>query len=357
VAAVTWTLWPTGGARALLLCALLALLGAPAGAEAPDGRLGKLEEAVAKGEFPGLGSVLVAQHGELVYEKYFAGDETTLRNTRSATKTIVSMLVGIAIGEGSIPGVEARVLSYFPDKTPVANPDPRKGAITIADLLTMSSLLECDDWNDFSRGHEERMYLIEDWLGFALDLPIKGFPPWATKPEDSDYGRAFSYCTAGVFTLGQVVARATGVAVDEYARGRLFAPLGVGEARWAFSPLGQAQTGGGLELTSRDLLALGQLYLDDGRRGEAQIVPAAWVAESTRPHARIDDDTEYGYLWWLRQFTEDDSTRAFLMSGNGGNKVVVLPALDQVIVITSTNYGTRGMHELTDRLLVDYLLP
>lgn len=329
----------------------------PASAGFSPERLRALEGAVADGEFPGLGSVLVGRGGALVYEKYLAGDHTTLRDTRSATKTVTSMLIGIAIQEGKLEGAEARVLPLFPEKRPVGNPDPRKEAITVEDFLTMSSLLECDDWNNFSRGNEERMYLVEDWLGFALGLPIKGFPPWATKPEHSEYGRSFSYCTAGVFALGQVLARAAGMPVAEFANSRLFGPLGIKEVSWPFSPLGQAQTGGGLKLRSRDLLKLAQLYLDGGRWKDGQLVAPEWVAVSTRPHVRIDEDTEYGYLWWLRRFGDGESYRALLMSGNGGNKVVVLPELDQVAVITSTNFNTRGMHELTERVLVEYLLP
>lgn len=116
-------------------------------------------------------------------------------------------------------------------------------------------------------------------------------------------------------------------------------------------------TGGGLALTGRDLLKLGQLYLDGGVWKDTRVLSEDWVRASVRPHVRVDDETEYGYLWWLRRFASGgERFEAYLMQGNGGNKVAVLPALDLVAVITSTNYATRGMHEQTDRLLCEYIL-
>jgi CubicO group peptidase (beta-lactamase class C family) len=319
-------------------------------------RLQAMEAAIRKGDFTKITSVLVARQGRLAYEAYFEGDASTLRNTRSATKTVTSILAGIAVDEGRLRR-DSTVLSFFPDRHP-QNPDPRKERMTVEDLLTMSSVVECDDWNSFSRGNEERMYLIEDWLQFFLDLPVKGFPSWATKPGDAPYGRSFSYCTAGVFALGRVLEKATGATIPEFAEKRLFTPLGVGAVQWVLSPLGEAQTGGGLEMRSRDLAHLAQLYADGGLTQGGRVVSAEWVTDSTRPHARIDDHTEYGYLWWLRAF-EAGGRRvpAFYMSGNGGSKVLVAPDLRLVVVITSTNYNAKGMHEQTDRLLTDYILP
>jgi len=309
-----------------------------------------MDKAIRAGDFRQITSVVVAQRGKVIHEAYFDGDAETLRNTRSVTKTITGMLIGIAIRERVLPDARTRVLPYFADKGPIANPDKRKEQITVEDLLTMSSLLECDDWNEYSRGNEERMYLIEDWLRFTLDLPIKGFPAWATKPADAPYGRSFSYCTAGVFTLGRVLERASKSRVEDFARRHLFAPLGIERVEWQLSPLGEAQTGGGLGLRSLDLLRLGQLYLDGGKHEGKQIVPATWVAASTRPHARIDDDNEYGYLWWVRP----DS---FSMSGTGGNRVTVFPSLAAVVVVTTTNYNVPNPHAITEKLLKEHVLP
>ena len=223
--------------------------------------LSRMEQAITSGEFKKSTSSLVARHGKLAYEAYSDGPANSLRDTRSATKTITGMLTGIALDQHLLPGLDAKVVSYFREKQPLANPDARKAAITMEDLLTMSSLMECDDWNNFSRGNEERMYLIEDWVRFFLDLPIKGFSPWATKPQDSLYGRSFSYCTAGITTLGGVLEKATHAKLADFAARDLFGPLGIQHVQWAYSPMGLAQGGGGLQLESRDLLKLGQLYL------------------------------------------------------------------------------------------------
>lgn len=160
-----------------------------------------------------------------------------------------------------------------------------------------------------------------------------------------------------MFLLGRVVERVNGVAIEEFAARHLFAPLGITAADWQRSPLGQAQTGGGLGLRSRDLLKLGQLYADAGRWRGGQIVPAAWVAASVAPRATVDERNEYGYLWWLTSLTVGGRSYATSsMSGSGGNKVYVVPGLGLVAVITSENFGRRDAHELSERLLVEHIL-
>ena len=321
-------------------------------------RLGQMEQAIRAGDFKAITSVLIARHGKLAYERYFDSDGVDgFRNTRSATKTITGILIGAAIDRHLIPNVDAHVLDYLKDKLPLENPDPRKGEITIEDFLTMSSLLECDDENSFSRGNEERMYLVEDWAKFTLDLPIRGFPGWEPKPKDSPYGRSWSYCTAGATTLGVVLERAVKRPVPDFAREVLFAPLGITSVKWQFQPLGTAMTGGGLELRSRDLLKLGQLYLDGGVWSGHAILSAEWVEKSLRPHVNARADTDYGYLWWLQTFHfHAHSLHSYGMYGTGGNKILVFPDESLVVVITTTNYRVQGASALTDKLVVDYVL-
>jgi CubicO group peptidase (beta-lactamase class C family) len=319
--------------------------------------LAGMGDRIRAGEFQRITSVLVVLDGKLAYEGYWNGaSRDTLQQIRSASKTVTGMLVGQAIARGALSGVDAKVFGLFAGRT-WKNPDPRKLQITVEDLLTMSSLLECDDNNDVSAGNEERMYVTEDWLGFFLDLPIKGFPSWVPRPKESPYGRSFSYCTAGVFALGRVVERATERTVPDFARETLFAPLGIEKVGWQYSPLGEAQTGGGTTFRSRDLAKLGQLYLDGGRWHGRQVISPEWVRASTAAHAQANEHNTYGYLWWRRDFTAGGrSFPAFYMSGNGGNKVVVVPSGRLVAVITSTFYNSRGMHEQTDKLLTDHIL-
>lgn len=321
-------------------------------------RLEEMDKAIRAGDFKKITSVLVAKDNKLVFESYYDDAGLNgLRNTRSATKTVTAMLLGIAINQGLLSGVDVPVMKFFSDKRPLLNPDPRKERITIEDLLTMSSFLECDDSNQFSRGNEERMYLIEDYIKFTLDLPIRGFPGWVTKPKDSPHGRSFSYCTAGAVTLGGVLERSTKMSVVDFAAKNLFAPLNIQKADWQFTPTGMVMTGGGLGLRSRDLLKLGQLYANGGDWHGKRVISRAWVSKSFQPHAQVDDETEYGYLWWLRSFKSGDRRiRGYLMQGNGGNKVAVLPDLNIVVVITTTNYNIPGAHELSDKLLSDYIL-
>jgi CubicO group peptidase (beta-lactamase class C family) len=322
-------------------------------------RLAQMEQAIKAGEFKSITSVLIARNGKLAYEQYFDKDGVDgLRNTRSATKTVTGMLIGAAIDRRLIPGVNAHVLDYLQDKLPLQNPDPRKAQITIEDFLTMSSLLECDDENSFSRGNEERMYLVEDWAKFTLDLPIRGFPAWEPKPQDSPYGRSWQYCTAGPTTLGVVLERAVKRPVPDFAREVLFAPLGISSLKWQFQPLGTAMTGGGLELRSRDLAKLAQLYLEGGKWNGKQVISAAWVENSLRPHANAREDTDYGYLWWLETFhSQGTAVRTYGMYGTGGNMVVASPDQKTVIVITTTNFRVPKASTLTDKLLVDHILP
>ncbi len=318
----------------------------------------RMDSLIAANWFKEISSVVVARRGKIVFENYYNDNNSgTKHNTRSATKTITGTLIGCLLQDGSIKSVQENALGLSRIQN-IQNPDKRKESITIEDLLTMSSILECDDWNENSRGQEEKMYIIEDWAQFYWDLPIKGFPEWVTKPEDSKYGRSFSYCTAGVVVLGDVMNTITG-SLEQYADKALFAKLGITDYHWQMTPTGQPMTGGGLGLRSRDLLKVGQLYLNNGAWNGEQIIPSQFVKDSTSPHGEAGMlDYEYGYLWWLSEFGKDQKERAYFMSGTGGNKIAVFPELDLVVVLTSTYFnGGMKSHEQTAALLDDYIVP
>lgn len=316
-----------------------------------------MERAIGDGAAPDTTSVLIARDGALVYEGYFNGsDADALQDTRSATKSVTAMLVGAAIAQGKIAGAQARVYDRFRDRR-WRNPDPRKEATTVEDLLTMSSQLECDDENSFSTGNEERMYLSADWVQFALDLPVKGYAPWMKRPQESPHGRAFAYCTAGAFLLGALVEKATGQRLEDFAAQALERPLGIERSQWNHASEGTGMGGGGTRYRSRDLAKLGQLLLDRGHWQGKQVLPAAWVEAMTTIHAQARDDADYGYLLWRFRFPVRGVERGvWTMSGNGGNYVFVLPEERLVAVITRRAYNQRQMHQQSQKLFADYVL-
>jgi CubicO group peptidase (beta-lactamase class C family) len=316
--------------------------------------LKQLGEAIARGDFPKTTGVLIVFRGRLIYERYFAdGGPDLLNDTRSATKSITSLAVGAAIRDGKIPSTSAPAFGFLADLAPFRSDTPLKGEITVEDLLTMSSALACDDNVDASPGNEDKMHEQQRWARWAVDLPTK-----------QDYQRdvtghgPFSYCTAGVFLLGQILQRATRVPVDQYIEQTILQPLGISKWEWPRSPTGEVMTGGGLRLRSRDLAKIGWMLVNGGHSGRDSIVPAEWVSAATTVHVKPNPEQGYGYLFWQRTYASKcGAISGWYMSGNGGNAVVVLKDLGAVIVITRTNYNTRGMHQQTVDLLEQHVLP
>lgn len=322
------------------------------------GVLAGLEAKIADGTWKGITSLVVADHGRLVHEAYFnGGSRDTLNDMRSATKTLTALLAGAAIERGLVPDVHAKVYPYFADRKPYLHPDARKEAFTLEDLLTMSSLWECDDDNAFSSGNEERMYVTEDWLRFALDLPIKGFAPWMKKPAESPYGRAFAYCTAGAYVAGALVERAAGRHLDAFSAEVLERPLGIARMQWNFAPEGIAMGGGGTRLRSRDAAKIGQLLAAQGEWQGRRVIAKAWIAAMLAPHAQARDDAEYGYLVWRLHFAHGGRDQpAWAMSGNGGNYVFVVPERQLVAVVTSSAYNQRYAHAQSQQIFREVVL-
>jgi len=313
-----------------------------------------LEAAIASGEAPKTHAILVMRDGRIAYEHYFGpGAAERLADTRSATKSITALAVGLAIDDGAIGGVDDSAFSYLADLAPFAHDGPAKRAITLRDLLTTSSALDCNDDDDASPGNEDRMHEQSRWTRWAVDLPT--LPDYA---RDASGLGPWRYCTAGSVLLGQLVQRAGHEPVDRFIERRLFAPLGIERWEWARSPSGEAMTGGGLRLTARDLGKIAAMLAADGRWGGRQVVPAGWITEALTARRNAYPGLEYGYLFWHHVFqTPCGGLPAWYMAGNGGNAIVVLRELRAAIVVARENFNTRGMHQQTQALLEKYVLP
>lgn len=323
----------------------------------PNSQLAKMDSVVSSGKFERITSILIARNGKVLFEKYYNGaDKNSLHNTRSATKTIATFLTGIAIDKGYINSEKDKIFSYLGHKLPVQNPNKRKEKITIEDLLTMSSMLECNDNNRFSRGNEERMYIIEDWTSFFIDLPIRSYP-FGPKPKELPYGRAFSYCSAGAATMAEIIQSAVGIGIDQFAKLHLFEPLGIEKYKLDYNPEGILNTAGGSQYSSKDFLKLIQMCLNDGKWNGQQIISKTWLLKATTPKARVNDDLDYGYFFWLKSFGKEKKFKSFYMAGNGGQKILAMPELNLTVVITTTNYGNRNAHNYTDEILNEYIVP
>lgn len=338
--------------HAVLVIIAFMFLSSPA-CRADEPPFAALDQALAGDAVPRTTSVVVTRGGKVVYEKYLGvGARDHLNDTRSATKSVTALLVGIAIGDGLLK-LDTRVFDVLKDRKPWANDLSAKMEITVEDLLTMSSALDCDDNDDKSPGNEENMYPKTEWLRWAVDLRVKpqyrrdarGRGPWA-------------YCTAGSFLLGQVLERVAPGGVEKYAEQRLFRPLGITAFEWHRSPSGETMTGGGLKLRSLDLAKLGQLVLMEGEWERKRILPREYLARAVAKQHATNNGFEYGYQIWRRDYkTACGPVSVPFMTGNGGNQVVMVKELDAVIVITRVHYNSRGMHQQTMKLVEDSILP
>lgn len=306
---------------------------------------------VTDGTYPDLHGVLVYRGGRLVLEEYFHGyHRDRPHQMRSATKSVVSALVGIAVGRGALAGEQENVLARLP-YADYANPHPQKHALTLGDLLTHRTGLACDDWDGDSPGNESRVYPSADWVKYFLDLPVA-----------AERGTVARYCSAGVVTAGRMVERATGEPLPAYAQRVLFDPLGIraADVRWDFTLAEEnAHTFAQLYLRPRDMLKLGLLVRQEGRWADRQVIPADWVRRSTAAHAQIGDQA-YGYYWWhqwLAVPTADGPRRVdmVLASGNGGQKIFLVPSLDLVAVFTGGAFNAGNSPP--NAVMRDVLLP
>ena len=273
-------------------------------------------------------SMLVVRNGLLVFERYYNGfGRDNPHDLRSATKSITSLLTGIAIERGAVAGVDAPLMDYLAR----AYPDVRdKDEILLRHLLTMSSGLDCDDGDRRTRGQEDRMYRSKDWVEFFLTLEQLYVP-----------GETTRYCTGGVVALGEAIARGAGQDFATFAEDALFSPLGIQNYHWArFDEGRKVDTGGHLLLTPQAMAKVGMLVLQQGQWDGWQVVPAEWIERSIQPHTQINGEP-YGYLWWRNTLRYGgEAVDVISARGNGGQAIFVVPEYDLVAVFTAGYYNS-----------------
>jgi CubicO group peptidase (beta-lactamase class C family) len=281
---------------------------------------------------PEIHGVLIARHGRLVLEEYFHGaDRDQPHDTRSASKSLTSVLIGAAIQSGVPLTPTSPVYRVMNGGSFPAGLDPRKSALTLQHLLNMSSGLDCDDSDPESPGNEDRIWQQTeqpDWYRFILDLK-----------NIRDPGAQAVYCSINPHLAGGVLARAAGRPLPDLFHDLVAEPLGIRQYYFNLTPSGDAYMGGGARLLPRDFMKLGQLMLNGGTWKGKRILSRDWVQRSTRPRYDIGK-LKYGYLWWMTQYPFGaDSLPAFFAAGNGGQYVIVVPKLDLVAAFYGGNYN------------------
>jgi CubicO group peptidase (beta-lactamase class C family) len=301
---------------------------------------------------PLIHSLLVARRGKLVLEEYFFGySRDTPHDTRSAGKTFSSIMLGAAMLQGVKISQETRVYELLAARGPFANPDPRKARITLANLMTHTSGLDCDDNNPDSLGNEATMTTQRtqsDWWKYTLDLR-----------QVYDPGTHYAYCSANTNLVGGALTTATHTWLPDLFDRSVARPLQFGRYYWNISANGEGYQGGGAFVRPRDLLKIGQVYLDGGAWNGKRIVSPEWIALSTRPHIQITPATtglsaeEFGnsygvgadgFTWHLGELRVGERVyKEYQASGNGGQLVIVVPEAQLAVGITAGNYLQGGI--------------
>lgn len=263
-----------------------------------------------------LRSLLIQQHGELLGEDYFRNTSPEYPyNIKSAAKSIISILVGIAVDQGEI-SLNETLDDYFPEYFD-ANPNPKKENITVRNLLSMQSGLETTSFYNYGA-----WVVSDDWVKFQLDQPL-----------DEEPGGRMTYSTGTSHLLSVIITKATGMSTREFARQFLFEPLDIKMGGWDRDPQGYYMGGNNMAMTPRNLLKIGQLMLDGGTYKGKRIVSKTWVRDSFKTYTRSNfNPYDYGYMWWNRAVGAYD---VFFAWGFGGQYIFMIPELNSVVIVTS----------------------
>lgn len=324
---------------AMVASAMLMTGGAAMAAD--QAALDALKAKITSGEVPGVHGVLIVQHGKPVAEWYFEGvDQSifrapapvkttpeTLHDVRSVTKSVTGLMIGIALAEGRIQSLDTPVLDYFPEYADLQTPERRK--ITLRHMLSMTSGFAWDESLPYTdpRNSEIAMGMSADSYRYVLSQTIEAEP-----------GTRFKYSGGDVEVMAQVLVRGTKTPIKDYAREKLFGPLGIAQFEWA-EIRGNPMAASGLRLTPRDMVKIGALVLNGGRHEGKQVVPESWIKLSTTPHAVVDPTpecgTKYGYFWWLGAGCAVTPRTPWIAAiGNGGQRIWIVPSRDLVVVST-----------------------
>ena len=290
---------------------------------------------------PRLRSLLVATGGTLLEEHYFNGARReTLANQKSASKTLIAILVGIAIDRGHLAGVDQPIADFFPDV--LGEADPIRRSITIEDLLTMRSGLETTSNRNYGRWVASR-----NWVRHVLTRPMVDRP-----------GGRMIYSTGSTHLLSAILTRATGMTTLAFGRRYLARPLGIDLPPWVRDPQGIYLGGNEMALTPRGMLAVGDLFRRGGSVDGLELVSRSWIEASWAPRtASRWSRRQYGYGWWMRTLA---GYRTYYGWGYGGQFVFVIPALDSVVVATSApepGDGRRRHRRELDTLIDCLVVP
>ena len=299
----------------LLIVLLVVSLSAPARAQTPNPALSSTARRAA--QLPRLRSLLVSQQGKRVFEYYARGvAPTRLANIKSASKSVISALVGIAIDRHLIADVREPIATYFPE---LRRASDERRTITVEDLLTMRSGLETTSNRNYGA-----WVTSPNWVRYVLTRPLVTIP-----------GTTMQYSTGSTHLLSATLAKVSGRTTRAFAQQVLGVPLGITIAPWPADPQGVHFGGNDMLLTPQQMLAFGELYLNRGVRGGRQVVPAAWVETSCVPRttSRFDAGREYGYGWWIDEVGGHTACYAW---GYGGQYILVFEDLQTVVVATSS---------------------
>lgn len=314
--------------------------------EGVDGaKLKSLFREMASDPHKDLKGVVVLRHGKLVAESYFNGDTVdTLHDIRSATKSITTALMGIAIQRHLIGSVNDSIAAYLPGL-----PEDGKQRITIRDLLNMRSGLDANDADPSTPGNEDRLDESSDWMKTVYAVPMKIRP-----------GTKYVYCSINAFLVGAIIENATKMRLDAFAKQALFDPLDIRKFEWRHVPVDRTTGQGNLRITTRDEARIGELFLHGGKLGQRQVADREWVEQSVANHVSISADDpyadSYGFMWYSKaEHACDRAVVVHFASGNGGNKIYVIPSMDMVVAITSSaygqGYGQKRSHDILLKVL------